>query len=100
MIDVSDFDKADVLRVLYNAAKVQGMGIYQAVPGDMTHEEATDLMADDHSRYFDYLHGRVMKVEIGGDAVDPRLYDHDNGDGAALRAINTLRAELPVALET
>lgn len=37
--------------------------------------------------YFDYLQGRVMKVDLAGDELDPRLYDRDNGEGAARRAI-------------
>ena len=41
--------------------------------------------------YFDYLYGRVLKVWIKGDELDSRLYNRDNGEGAAERAINTLR---------
>ena len=41
--------------------------------------------------YFDYLQGRVMKVRIQGDELDPRLYDRDNGEGAAEQAIWVLR---------
>ena len=88
---VGDLDKADVLRVLYNNAKVQGMGIFQAVDGDMSKEEAQSLLA--RQSYFDYLKGRVMKVEITEttENLDVWLYDRDNGPGAAKRAIETLR---------
>ena len=41
---------------------------------------------------FDYLAGRVMKVELGGDTLDPWLYDRDNGRGAALEALTPLLA--------
>jgi len=30
-----------------------------------------------------------MKVDLSGDEFDPRMYDRDNGQGAALRAINS-----------
>lgn len=61
-IDISKHNKADVLRVLYDAAKPQGMGIlhYQSAP--MTRDEADELLQQ--MNYFDYVKGRVMKVKI------------------------------------
>jgi hypothetical protein len=44
-----------------------------------------------HGANFDYLHGRVMKVDLSGDSFDPWLYDRDNGEGAASRAIAKMR---------
>ena len=32
-----------------------------------------------------------MKVDINGDEFDPRLFDRDNGEGAAEKAIENLR---------
>lgn len=92
MVNIRGLDKADVLRVLYNNARVQGMGFLQALPGDMSKEDAQELVKDRHNPYFDYLHGRVMKVDLSSDEeFDPRLYDRDNGSGAAERAIGSLR---------
>lgn len=88
MIDISNYDRADVLRVLYNNAKVQGMGFLQYEPGDMTYAEAVQYLAA--RKYFDYLSGRVMKVDLSSDELDPQLYDRDNGDGAAQSAISVL----------
>lgn len=103
-IDISGLDKADVLAALYNAAGCFGMGAMQFVPGDMTREDALNAIGggDDLARnfpdlprrkqelYFDYLKGRVMKVDLSGDVLDSRLYDRDNGDGAAARALAPL----------
>lgn len=66
----------------------------------MTREEAAEWLAKATreypngrtSIYFDYLKGRVMKVELAGDDVDPWLYDRDNGQGAFARVIDELRA--------
>jgi hypothetical protein len=41
--------------------------------------------------YIDYFQGRVIKTDLRGDAIDPRLYDRDNGAGAAERAVAKLR---------
>jgi hypothetical protein len=88
MINIKGLDKGAVLAALYNNANVQGMGIFQATPGNMTAEEGAKLL--ERETYFDYLYGRVMKIRVEGDEIDPRLYDRDNGNGAALRAIETI----------
>ena len=95
MIDISKRDKAEVLAALYNAAKPQGMGFLHYTPDPMTKEEAVALLAKD--TYFDYVKGRVMKVSIEGDELNPRLYDRDNGDGAAAAVIECLRANVKAA---
>lgn len=93
MIDITGLNKADVLRVLYNRARTQGLGILHYTPEDMTVEEAQDILDHTGDKYFDYLKGRVMKVDLNGDSFNPRLYDRDNGEGAAESAIGPLRAK-------
>lgn len=91
MVSTKGLTPAAVLAALYNASKPQGMGFLQYNPTPMSEQEAAGLL--EKTRYFDYLMGRVMKVSIpeaGGD-LEPRLYDRDNGDGAAHRAIEALR---------
>lgn len=85
-IDISGMDKAEVLAKLYNAARPQGMGFLHYTAQDMTAEEAKELLSDGRA-YFDYLKGRVMKVNLSGDLLCPVLYDRDNGEGAARRAL-------------
>lgn len=61
---------------------------------DMTIEKCLKvLLSQKPNLYFDYLYGRVMKVNITHDEFDPWLYDRDNGNGAAQRAIDNLRNE-------
>lgn len=38
------------------------------------------------------MKGRVLKVNLSSDHVNPWLYDRDNGQGAFARAIAHLRA--------
>lgn len=45
---------------------------------------------DSGQNYFDYLHGRVMKIDLAGDELDPWAYDRDNGQGAAQEVVNSL----------
>lgn len=92
MIDIKGLDKAEVLKALYDASHVQGMGFLQAVPdGYVTVELCRELLDRNPCAYFDYMHGRVMKVDLSGDSFDERLYDRDNGIGAAESVIRRLR---------
>ena len=95
-IDISKLDKAEVLAALYNASKQQGMGFLHARgQTEMTKDEAAAEIAARNSDepYFDYLHGRVMKVRLA-DTLETWLYDRDNGEGAAARALAPLFAAI------
>lgn len=88
MIDISNKSKPQVLAALYNASKPQGMGLLQFTPAQMQESEAAQLLTE--QQYFDYLKGRVMKVDLSGESFDPYLYDRDNGQGAAQKVIDSL----------
>ena len=85
MIDLHGLDKAKVLAALYNKSRPLGMGFLHYNPATMTRDEAAELLKE--QSYFDYLMGRVMKVDLSKDTLDPWLYDRDNGEGAAEAAI-------------
>lgn len=88
-IDISKLNKAEVLAALYNNAKPLGMGFLHFTPEDMTTDQAQSLLDEGHT-YFDYVKGRVMKVDLKGETLAPWGYDRDNGDGAASRALTQL----------
>ena len=95
MVNIEGLNKADVLAALYNASRPQGMGFLNYDPAPMSRETAQNNL--DKTTYFDYLGGRVMKVDLAGDAeFRESLYDRDNGEGAAQRAIDALRASGPL----
>lgn len=84
-MDIRNLDKARILKALYKYARCQGMGILHFNPSPMTDEEAAALLAK--QTYFDYVKGRVLKVDLKGDYLETALYDRDNGHGAAEYAI-------------
>ena len=88
LISLANLNKAEILAALYNASKPLGMGILHFDPKPMTTEQADDLLKG--QTYFDYLKGRVMKIDLKGDTLNPWLYDRDNGDGAAWRALRNI----------
>lgn len=90
MADISGMDQAKVLAALYNASRSQGMGFMHFDTTPMSVDEARELLQ--RMSYFDYLKGRVMKLELKGDDLDTRLYNRDNGEGAAELVIDSVRA--------
>ncbi|MDX1535154.1 MAG: hypothetical protein R3346_00075 [Candidatus Spechtbacterales bacterium] len=106
-VDISGLDKAAVLAVLYNAARPNGKGLYRYAPRPITIEEAREIIeeqGDDlrldfgplgeeyYEEYsFDYVRGRVLRVDITFDDFAPYGYNRHNGEQMAQRAINYLR---------
>ena len=88
MIDISKLNKGEVLAALYNSSKPQGLGFLHYTPTGMTKEQAEKLL--ETQTYFDYLMGRVMKVDLSKDSFNPVGYDRDNGKGAAEGALHHL----------
>lgn len=97
-INIAGLNKADVLAALYNRAQPLGMGFLEYDPKPMSAEEAQAIINErtavyslTQALYFDYLKGRVMKVDLSGDEFGPSLYDRDNGEGAAASVVDELR---------
>lgn len=84
-INISKLDKVEVLMALYDKSRPLGMGFLQATPEPLERAEAEELLRQ--QTYFDYLRGRVMKIDLSGDDMRVDLYDRDNGEGAAERAL-------------
>ncbi len=105
MVNIKGMNKAEVLLALWKASQMQGMSFLGFLAsGELTLSQARkEIQERKHtsfdgmdSIYFDYLNGKVMKVDLGKDEFDPRLYDRDNGDGAAQRAIDNLKIALKI----
>lgn len=86
--NIKGLDKATILAALYNRSRPQGMGFFHADSAVMTRDEAADLLRQ--STHFDYLRGRVMKIDLSGESLRTGLYDRDLGIGAGLRALQTV----------
>lgn len=80
-----------VFAALFNGAKPLGLGFLQYNPEPMTAEQAQERFGE-CSQYFDYVDGRVMKVDLSGDEFRTGLYNRDNGVGAAEAIINLLQS--------
>ena len=92
MIDVKGIPKAELLAGLYNRSKPQGLGFLDYKAEKMSIEEAEAIIEEEGYSY-DYLIGRVIKINIGRDEIDPSLYDRDNGKGAAQSVVDELKSK-------
>ena len=90
MVDISGLDKSEVLYALYNSSHYQGIS-FLGSRENYTLQDCRKDFEESESKYFDYLHGKVIKVNLSGDSFDPYLYDRDCGEGAAQEAIDKLR---------
>lgn len=86
-INIKNAKKEEVLAALYNSSHPQGMGFLHYDPAPMTPSEATQHLCG----YVDYLKGRVIKIKLSSDILDPSLYDRDNGPGAAAAALRNVK---------
>ncbi|WP_280426813.1 hypothetical protein [Nocardia carnea] len=92
-VDITGLDPAAVFAALYNNAKIQGKGIHDprgSVP--LTIDNARE-----HLKFpgrFDYVHGRVLKIDLypTTTTLNLSLYDRDNGVGLGQRVVENLRA--------
>lgn len=91
MINIAGLSKAAVLAALFNASRQQGMGVMDTRGAKGMTEDRAATVIEDQGLHFDYLFGRVMKVGIDGDELYEWCYDRDNGQGAAARAIDSIR---------
>lgn len=90
MVNIKGLNKATVLKALHDNSKAQGLSFLHLTELSLT--DCEGIIAESGDRlYFDYLAGKVMKVDITGDEFDPWGYDRDNGDGAAQSAINSIQ---------
>ena len=88
-ISLVGLDKAAVLAALYNVAKPQGMGFMHYDPAPMTYDQAKAILEGGQTD-FDYLKGRVMKINLSGDDLDVWGFDRNNGEGVAKAAIDSI----------
>ena len=91
-IDASDIPVGLLLAALYNNSRPVGFGIFGADAAVMT-QEVADALMENGKTYFDYLHGRSLKIQLNDTAnINPHGYDRDNGGaGALLRLVEGLR---------
>ena len=91
-IDIKGIDKAKILAELYNNAQPLGLGFLHYNPTPMTKEDAQKIL-DAGYTYFDYLKGRVMKIDLSEDDMRTDLYNRDNGHGKAEEIIRRIKNE-------
>lgn len=84
-IDISKLDRAEVLAALWNHSDDGYLHKIGTMTRDEAQAEIDKVLEGEQGKrlYFDYLKNRVLKIDLGKDLLDTRLYDRDNGQGAA-----------------
>ena len=92
--------RAAALAALYNASDSSGFGKLVNRP-KMTVDEAKQQFEELESKgtvrlYFDYINGRVIKVDFSSLIIDLVKYDRDNGRGAGFRALEDANVSVQI----
>lgn len=87
-MNIKGYDKAEILKILYDNSHPLGLGILHFRNENMTIEEARKLLKEETC--FDYLAGRVMKIDLSSNELRTDLYNRDNGPGRAEELISKL----------
>jgi hypothetical protein len=87
-IDITGIPKGKVFATLYNHATVKSLHFLKITSKEITQEEADTLL--EKQTYFDYINGRVIKMDFSTNSLDTRLYNRDNGPDAAEKVISAL----------
>lgn len=86
-INIEGLNKAQILMHLWNGSRQLGLGFMHTVGQAsvvMNESEAQSLIHSmSGSMYFDYLRGRVMKIDLSRPMMETALYNRDNGFEAA-----------------
>jgi len=91
-MNISKLNKSKVLAALFNRAKPLGLGFIHYQPAHIMDEKEAEQMLS-AGTYFDYVEGRLMKVDLSGDELNTSLYNRDNGPMAAEQAIEQMILE-------
>ncbi len=98
-INIANIPKAALLAGLYNGAKPHQNfteGRARPISDFRTLLETRAIEERLTGRKIEHfsINARLIKLDIGGDTLDPTLYDRDNGQGAAAAVVARLREEM------
>jgi hypothetical protein len=98
MIDIRGIPKALLLLHLYRASHPVGTGVVKIRPGYSINDALDDISLRiavkpiGDALYIDYLHGHLIKCDIGGDEMETALFDREYGAGAGSAVVADARA--------
>lgn len=96
LLDITGLDKAALLQTLHAAARLPLLDPPEsALPISLAEADwyVENLRETRQILYWARIGGRVLKVNLTGNSLDPTKYDEANGKGAAKAAIDHLRKE-------
>lgn len=90
-VDISGLDKLRLLEALWQGSRTAGFFRASGVAAPEFDVEEARIEGERCGWDFDYFNGRVIKLNLSGDFVNPWGYDRDCGQGAVARVVSSLR---------
>lgn len=88
-INIENIDKLSLLKELWsNGSPAYFFQLHTFIePPSFNYEIANNSL----NKYIDYFCGRLIKMDLSGNEVDPFLYDEKYGSGTVQKIVNKLR---------
>jgi len=95
-IDITNWDKIELLQSLINNADCSGMNnpvlkMTCSMLDKISYDEAQRIWKSTNYHYFDYCESRPLKVDLSGSTLNASLYVRDNSLAALRNAISRCR---------
>lgn len=87
-INIENIDKLLLLKMLWEKSK------YAAFhnQSNFMKPQWDDALAEKAiTKYIDYFQGKIIKLDLSKNIIDPYLYDRDNGKNTFVNVINSIR---------
>ncbi|KAL4912091.1 hypothetical protein BDW62DRAFT_206810 [Aspergillus aurantiobrunneus] len=88
---IGDLDTYELLHALWEASPPAIFYEASFIPPPEWDEEKARCQIEKGDGHFDYVQGRVIKLNLSGLEVNPSGYDRDNGQGAVAKVVQGLR---------
>ena len=86
-VNISMLDKKKVFKVLYESAVPMDLGFMTEFEEPLSSEEIDEFFSNSQNGYFEYVQGRLLKVDLSVDILDTTNFNATHGENAAEKAI-------------
>jgi len=90
IIDISEIDKAEVLKCLINDACVSLGWLFPNGNKQLNYDECKELLIENETKYFDFYKGKSLFINLNGHKLYTAEYDKANGEDACYKSIKHL----------
>lgn len=89
IVNIKGIDKVEILRCLVNDACNLNGGLF-AQDKCLNYEDCEEMLNFNHTKYFDFINGKSLHINLNGQNLYTTQYDEANGNDACYNSIKHL----------